>query len=160
VPEKIYLDTCALNRLSDTPTQPRVRSETEAVVRILEIVATGNLRWIASTVLQYEVSQGIDIIRRTGALQVLTGAAEIVDPSPSAIATAQSFQAAGLSFMDALHLAVSQQAGADWLLTTDDRFLKAGNRLRQNQAPELVNPVNWLQRRHLWLLQPPSSNPA
>jgi predicted nucleic acid-binding protein len=155
MPETIYLDTCALNRLNDTSAQPRIQDEPEAVVRILELVAERKLRWVASTVLQYEVARNTDLIRRLDALEVLSGATEIVDPSASTIALAQTFKAKGLDLLDALHLAVSRQAGADWLITTDDRFLKAGNRLRENQAPELINPVNWLQRRHLWPLQHP-----
>jgi hypothetical protein len=32
---RIYLDACALNRLSDDQTQPRVRAEAEGVERAL-----------------------------------------------------------------------------------------------------------------------------
>ena len=153
--ETIYFDTCALNRLNDTSSQPRVIDEAEAVIRILDLVATQKLRWVASTILEFEINRNKDLIRRLNTSELLKDAAETVRPTPQTMVVAANLTQSGLARMDALHLSMAQHAKADWLITTDDRFLKAGNRQRQGQLPGLVNPVEWLQRRHLWLLQRP-----
>ncbi len=52
----IYLDTCALNRLTDDLSRPRVRREAQAVAQILDLVDAGKLLFLSSTVLEYEIS--------------------------------------------------------------------------------------------------------
>ncbi len=52
----IYFDTCALNRLTDHSSQPRVRDEAESVEQILTAVAVGHLQWNASSVLRFELA--------------------------------------------------------------------------------------------------------
>jgi hypothetical protein len=52
----IYLDTCALNRLTDDLSSPRVRREAQAVAQILDLVDAGKLLFLSSTVLEYEIS--------------------------------------------------------------------------------------------------------
>lgn len=41
MPDKIYIDSCALNRLADDHSQPRVRREAEAMVGVLDLIAAG-----------------------------------------------------------------------------------------------------------------------
>ena len=52
---KIYLDACALNRLTDDQSQPRTRSEAEAVEKVLYLVWKGEAEWMASIVLEAEI---------------------------------------------------------------------------------------------------------
>ncbi len=52
---KIYLDACALNRLTDDQSQSRVRAEAEAVERALQSVWKGEAEWKASIVLEAEI---------------------------------------------------------------------------------------------------------
>ena len=153
--ETIYFDTCALNRLNDDLTQLRVRRESEAVAQILDWVIDGKIRWIASTVLQAEVARNPDPIRRVDTLRLLSSAVQIITPTLSTRSQAAVFVAKGLGDDDALHLAVAQQSGVQYLITTDDRFLNAARRLTPGKLPEVINPVNWLQRRHPWLLPRP-----
>jgi predicted nucleic acid-binding protein len=155
--EKIYIDTCALNRIADDHSQPRVRQEAEAMVGILELVAAGRLFWSASTVLHFEVQRTPDPIRRAGTLKLLSNAAETVSPTPKTLQRASDLASNGLAYLDSLHLAMAEQQDVDSFITTDDRLLKLGTRL-QIFRPELLNPVDWIQRRHPWLLpKAPSS---
>ncbi len=150
--EAIYLDTCALNRISDDHSQPRICEEADAVQRILDLVFAGRLRWIASTVLQHELSQNPDALRRLDNLTLLRSAAEIVPPDDTTRRAAHLLTRSGLAAMDALHLAICHQAKIDWLITTDDRFCKTAARVTHSGSTHVLNPVEWLQRRHLWLL--------
>jgi hypothetical protein len=143
----IYLDTCALNRLTDDLTQPRVRREAEALSRVFDLISAGKERWIASTVLEDELSQNADPIRRLDNLKLLTAASLIIAPSDATLLHANTLTRLGFAAYDALHLATAQQADAEWLLTTDDRFLSMAIRKTNNRHPELINPVDYLQRR-------------
>jgi len=61
---KVYLDTCCLNRPFDDQTQQRIRLESEAIMLVLAHMQSGEWEWIASDVLNYEVSQIADHERR------------------------------------------------------------------------------------------------
>jgi len=153
--ETIYIDTCALNRLADDHSQPRVHREAEAMLGILDLIAAGKVVWLASTVLRLELERMPDAIRRIDALKLLSNAKQIVAPTTETFARAAGFD--DLKNLDALHLAMAIQTGADALLTTDARFLNAATRLKLT-LPEIANPVDWIERRHPWLLpKPPSS---
>jgi predicted nucleic acid-binding protein len=157
MPESVYIDTCALNRLADDDSQLRVREEADAMVRIFELVADAKLHWIASTVLRFEIDRNTDTVRRLDALKILSTASELVAPDASALQRAKDLAAVGLTYVDALHLAVAEMAKADGLLTTDDRFLNRARQHRKQPGPEPINPVDWIQRRQLWLLTHPAS---
>ena len=150
----IYFDTCALNRLTDDPSQARVRAEIEAMVQLLDRVAEGKCRWIASTVLQFEIEQNPDSLRRIRALSLLPPRSTLITPTAAAIARALSLARKGFSWLDALHLAVAEQEVVDWLISTDDRFVRRASYL-PGQRTAVINPVDLVQRRFPWLLPNP-----
>ncbi len=156
--ETIYIDTCALNRLTDDQSQPRVRLEADAMARIFDLVAAGRLIWLASTVLQFEINRNPDPVRREDNLKLLSNATNTFAPDRTTLERATSLAADGLTYFDALHLAIAEDHGADWLITTDDRFLNLARTQLKMKRPEVINPVNWIERRQTWLLpQPPPS---
>jgi predicted nucleic acid-binding protein len=157
VPETIYLDTCALNRPSDDLSQPRIRREAEAIGRIMDLVHDGRVEWYFSPFLRLEIERNPDPMRRIRALDLLTSAKGIISPTKDTVAEAERLITLGFARFDALHAALAHEAQIDWFITTDDRLLRAANRHLQTYRPILVNPVDWLQRRQPWLLQPPSS---
>jgi predicted nucleic acid-binding protein len=59
--------------------------------------------------------------------------------------------------MDAIHLAMAHEAEVDFLITTDDRFIRLAERRLLDYRTKVVNPIDWMQRRQPWLLQPPSA---
>ena len=152
--ETVYFDTCAINRLNDSSTEPRVQRETKAVVRLLDEVAANRLHWTASEVLRMELERNSDPIRRVDALAILRFAQAIAPPRPATRLRANQLAAAGFKGLDSLHLAMAEQEKADWLITTDDRFLKLATRLAIS-TPEVINPVDLVQRRFPWLLPKP-----
>jgi hypothetical protein len=48
--QRVYFDTCVLNRPLDDQSQARIRLEAEAVEHLLRAVADGKLEWILSEV--------------------------------------------------------------------------------------------------------------
>lgn len=142
---RIYLDACALNRLTDNPAQLRIAEEADAIVEFFRLISMGNLIWIASSVLEIELRKNPDMRRREDALAMLHYANELYVPDSSAVARAQSLQRLGYGDFDAMHLAAAEFAQADILVTTDDRFLGRMRRKLGNPAVRAANPLNYLQ---------------
>jgi hypothetical protein len=86
---RIYLDSCALNRLSDDMSQPRIRQEALAVEEILLRVQRGSLIWIASSALQSEFMRNANPSRRNDSLHLLRFAQEFRVPDRFCLARAK-----------------------------------------------------------------------
>ena len=127
---RIYLDTCCLQRPLDDQTQPRIRVETEAIFAILASVQAGAVTLLTSEVLEFEISRIPDEQRRREAIAILTLASERLTLSESTEALAESFVQAGLSSMDALHVALAATAKADYFVTSDDKLLRRAKSLQ------------------------------
>jgi predicted nucleic acid-binding protein len=155
VAETIYFDTCSLNRPTDDLSQPRVRAEAQALARLFDLVAAGKLEFISSAALQFEVRRNTDVQRRLAALKLLSFATSIAPDNAQGTHLASQLSELGFAGMDALHLAVAQSAGVQAFLTTDDRLIQRAARHPQIVLIEVVNPVDWLQRRFPWLLPRP-----
>ena len=63
---RVYLDACALNRLTDDPRQLRVRLEAEAVELFFRHVLVGKVSWIASSILEQEIRRNPNVCQREG----------------------------------------------------------------------------------------------
>jgi predicted nucleic acid-binding protein len=127
---RIYLDTCCLQRPLDDQTQPRIRVETEAVFAILASVQDGATKLLTSEALEFEISRIPDEQRRREALAILTLASERLALTEESEQLAESFAQAGLSAMDALHLALAATAKATFFVTADDKLLRRAKLLQ------------------------------
>lgn len=142
---RICLDACVLNRLMDDQSQPRVRSEANAVQEILRMVSTEEMLWIASVVLESELKKNPNIQMKQDTLALLAFAGDLLIPRPITIERANALEEIGYGAFDALHLACAEDAAVDALLTTDDRFLRQAARNLGKPQVKVRNPVNWLQ---------------
>ncbi len=149
--ETIYFDTCALNRLNDTPSHPRIRDEAEAVLEIIRLISEGRLKWSASEILAAEISRNPNEEKREETSALLQHAGPLAPASTLAWARSRDLVVLGYGALDALHLASAEQAAVDVLLTTDDRFLRAAERGVGKPAVRVRNPVDWLQEAQTWL---------
>jgi predicted nucleic acid-binding protein len=137
---RIYLDTCCLQRPLDDQTQPRIRVETEAVFAVLASVQDGGVTLLTSEALEFEISRIPDEQRRQEAMAILTLAAERLTLSEAVEQLAESLAQAGLSAMDALHVALAATARADYFVSVDDKLLR-----RAKSLPSLtVTPISIL----------------
>ena len=137
---KIYLDMCSLQRPLDDQAQLRVRLEAQAVLGVLALCESGKVDMIASDALVFESDANPDAVRRDFAAQALANATQFVKTDDQVKTRAQSFIDGGIKPLDALHLASSIAAQADFLCTCDDRFLKKARSL--DTAPtKVVSPL-------------------
>ncbi len=153
MPERIYLDSCVLNRPTDDQTQERIRIEAEAIARVLDGVAGGSLEWISSSIVEFELRRNPNIRKRDDSLQLLSLASTIVPPTTATHVRATALQAEGYGPFDALHLALAEEANVTTLLTVDDRFLRRASARPSGTSPAVENPVSWIGRREPWLIK-------
>jgi predicted nucleic acid-binding protein len=143
IPAVVYLDTCALNRLTDDLSQPRMQAEAHAMTTIFTLIQAGEVLWVASTLLAFEISRNPNPYKREFASSLLPPLDQLIAPTSQSFAHAAQLTQQGLAAEDALHLALAEQAKADWFITTDDRLLRrTANR----------NTVDWMRRRQPWLV--------
>ncbi len=142
---RLYLDACALNRLTDDPCQPRIAMEAAAMIHILRMVRTGRVNWIASSVLKLELKRNPNALRRDYSLELLRQAAEIRSVNQEVANRARVLNSIGYGKFDAYHLALAEFAKTDILLTTDDRFVRQAHRGLGTPTVLLQNPLDYLQ---------------
>lgn len=142
---RIYLDACCLSRLTDDPTQLRIRAEADAVEAILQLVRNGLATWVSSPVLSLEVSRNPDSDRRHEVEALLSFATESVVATESEADRARQIQEFGFSAFDALHLACAERGTAEVFLTTDDLLLNRARRNAGRLRVRVENPVSWYQ---------------
>lgn len=138
---RVYFDACCLNRPFDDQIQARIRLETEATEHLLRAVEEGNLLWVASDALLYEIRKCPEEDRRMAVLALCGRATARVTSDEAAMQRAIALRLHGLRDLDALHLACAERGGAEVLVTTDDAFVSAARRLTPVSSPRVVNPV-------------------
>lgn len=141
---RVYLDVCCLNRPFDDQSQERIRLESEAVLLVFFRVGIGALEWVASDVVDHEVSLTPDITRRSRVGALLSGATERMTLDDDDEKRAVELRALGFHALDALHLACAERAGVDVFLTTDDRLLKTAARSATDLRITVDNPLRWI----------------
>ena len=143
---RIYLDICSIQRPLDDQAQVRIRTETEAILGILDLCEAGSITLLSSAAHLIETQQNPYPDRREHALNVLSLASQYVPTSAQVAQRAQTYLAAGIDQLDALHLALAVAGEAAYFCTTDDRLLRRGREVDTNETL-VVSPLELV--RHL-----------
>ena len=138
---RIYLDNCCYNRPFDLQNQTRVQVETASKLAVQLLMAAKRVEYVWSAILDYELSFNPSVKRRRTIHRWKSGACCFVDSDASVRRRANELQNVGLKPKDAAHLASAESAGCDWLLTTDDRFVKRAN---GNTTVRVASPVSFI----------------
>lgn len=141
---RVYLDNCCYNRPYDDQKQLRISLETQAKLRIQEMIKDDEIELASSYVLRYENSKNpYEIKRRTIGKFIEDHTSVYIDESRSEEvgALASVAMKTGVKTADAHHAASAILAGCDYLLTTDDRLLKySSDRIK------IVDPIEFIKR--------------
>lgn len=138
---KIYLDTCVWCRPFDRPASERITLEVEAVKRAISKVDSSEIVILGSSVLLLEASLIFPGSKRDAVK-------EFIDRSIFEIATVtensedlakELMRDYNINAMDALHLAIAIDNGAELFLTTDDKILKKACQISK-YGMEIKNP--------------------
>jgi PIN domain-containing protein len=143
---KLYLDVSCLNRPFDDQTQARIRLESEAVTLIFEGIDA--LKWeeASSRMVEIEVSAIADEIRRRRVLELVPQGR--IGLTTSVFDRARELVIRGFGAADSVHLAAAEYAGADVVLSCDDRLLKRARRIADELKVRVLNPVDWLKEQN------------
>lgn len=138
---RIYLDNCCYNRPCDSQTQLSVRLETEAKLRVQQLMRTGAIEYVWSKVLDYELGNSpyTDEVEEIEAWA--DWAATYVEMEDSIVQRGTQIMTLGVKRMDALHLASALAVQCDWFLTTDRGILK---HVKQIDGMKVANPVDFI----------------
>jgi len=125
----VYLDCCALQRIFDDHSQPRIAVESEAVLRILKEAESGSVELITSEVLSLEVSDIPEGERKSSCQRIIRKSHQYVELTPKVVELAKQYESAGLKAMDSVHLACAVVARTEFFCTCDDRLLDRAAKL-------------------------------
>ncbi|GHU77482.1 hypothetical protein AGMMS49992_25470 [Clostridia bacterium] len=140
---KVYLDNCCFNRPFDDQTSLVVYLETEAKLRIQELILIGEIKLAWSFVLDYESAQNPYPEVRERVAQWKTFAYADCSLSNAITTTAHELMKLGLKQMDASHIACAIHSEADYFLTTDKRILN-----KTVSEITVMNPIDFIRRYH------------
>ncbi|MEN9518220.1 MAG: hypothetical protein RLZZ381_808 [Cyanobacteriota bacterium] len=137
---KVYLDTSVYNRPFDDQTQPKIFLESQAVVIILQMVETGMVDLVSSSVLEYENSRNPYPLKQEAMNRYLQMAKAIQMVDEAIRQRSEELGHNGLKAVDALHVACAEMLRSDYFITCDKRLINrcAGLMLK------VVNPVDFV----------------
>lgn len=101
-------------------------------------------RWVASDVVDVEVSKNPDEENRSVVFALLRFADERLTLDEVSTAAARQLTQQGIGAMDALHLAIAEHGECDVLLTTDDDFIRRAKAVHPPLHVRVENPVRWI----------------
>jgi predicted nucleic acid-binding protein len=143
---KLYLDVSCLNRPFDDQTQSRIRRESEAVTLILEAIDAGTWKETSSRMVEMEISVIPDETRRRRVLELVPRGR--IELTATVFDRAKELLKYGFGAADAVHLAAAEHAGADVMLSCDDRLIKRAGRIADELKVRVVNPADWLKEQN------------
>ena len=113
-----------MNRPFDDQTQERIKLESEAVLAILYRCQIGEWELVGSEAIDLEISRIPDEDRRLRVKMLYSVAKTKVRIDEEVEKRALDLEKLNFKAFDALHIACAEKAGADVMLTTDDKLLK------------------------------------
>jgi predicted nucleic acid-binding protein len=123
---RIYLDNCCYNRPFDNQNHIRINLETQAKLHIQQLIVQQKLEMVCSFVSRYENSENPDSANRDSIENFLKNAVEYIGYADVAAIRQNTLDIMnmGIKMKDAAHLACAIKAKCNYLITTDDKFIK------------------------------------
>ena len=137
---RIYLDVCCLKRPFDDQSQPRIHLESEALLALLGAPAD-RAEFIHAPAHDLENNQNPLPVRAERVREWLTVMPLVELPDQALVARTAELMALGFKNFDALHLASAEGAGADVVVTCDDRLLAAARRHAASLRVRVAAPL-------------------
>lgn len=138
----IYLDNCCYNRPFDDQTQERIHLESEAILTILNMGLLNKVLIAGSEILELEIYRMPDENKKQKVLALYQSVALRI-PYTEKIKnrSADILSISKIRTFDSLHIASAEEAGADVLLTTDDKLEKMAEKLKLKTR--VINPLRF-----------------
>ena len=138
---RVYLDNCCYNRPFDNQNQLKVHLETIAKLEIQSKMRAGEVEYVWSSVLDFEISRCRFAERVVQIKPWEYGATTKILVNAAIRRRAKEFEAMGVRPIDALHVACAEAAGCDCFVTTDKDLIKKAGR---QSSMRIMNPVDFI----------------
>ena len=135
---RVYLDNCCYNRPFDDQNQLKVHLETIAKLEIQARMRAGEVEYVWSSVLDFEISRCRFAERVIQIRPWEYGAATKVLVNAAIRRRAKELEAIGVKPIDALHVACAEAAKCDCFVTTDKDLIRKAGRL---SSMRMANPL-------------------
>jgi hypothetical protein len=136
---KIYIDNCVFNRLFDDKSQPRIWLEVQAMQKLIELIKNGGFSLVVSQVNEWENTENPQPIRKKWVDDCFKLASRKQPVTQRCVLRAQELESSGVKGLDALHAACAEEAGAMYLITCDDVFIK-----KYTGGIAVINPADFI----------------
>lgn len=124
---RVYFDSCVYNRpFDDYRRDERIFLEAMAFYVVLHLVENGHVEIIGSDALLYENALIADAERKKRVRIYLERASGFIELSESNTERARELVNLGFKSLDALHIAMAEQAFAEYFVTCDNGIIKKG----------------------------------
>lgn len=143
--EVVYLDLCCLKRPFDDQRSMRIQLETAAIAALIARAERHTIRLVRSPAHVLENDRNPREDRRLAAAIWMDAARVVVEFSEKTAARSRELAGLGFGSLDALHAAFAEEAGARWLVTTDDKLIALGQKHRVALAMEIASPIRLLE---------------
>lgn len=138
----IYLDNCCYNRPFDDQTQERIHLESEVILAVLKMGQMKRAVIVGSEILELEMNRMQDENKKRKVLDLYRVAnMHILYTERIKKRSADIMSVSKIHTFDSLHIAAAEEANADVLLTTDDKFEKMAEKLELKTR--VVNPLKF-----------------
>ena len=140
---RVYLDMCCFNRPYDDQSQLRISLETQAKIKIQEMIKDGELDLVTSYTLQYENSQNREAMRRRSIERFVVKFRKEhlgLDRDVEISEKAKQIMTMGIKEKDAYHVGSAIAGGCKYFITTDDRILR-----HKSDEIIMVNPTEFIR---------------
>lgn len=139
---KIYLDNCCYNRPFDDQTQDRIYLESEIILMILRRGENGWYRIIGSDILDLEIENMKNDVKKQRVKKLYEMADIHIQYTSEIRQSAKNIMSiSNIKNFDSLHIASAEYAGADIMLTTDDKLEKMAAKLELHV--KVMNPMKF-----------------
>lgn len=139
---KIYLDNCCYNRPFDDQTQERIHLESEAILMILKRGQSGEYMIVGSDILELEINRMSDEVKKQKVKELYKVTdTKVIYSDRIKIRSREIIESSKIRVFDSLHIAAAEAAGADVMLTTDDKLEKMSARLELKIR--VMNPLRF-----------------
>jgi predicted nucleic acid-binding protein len=145
VNEIVYLDVCCFKRPFDDQRSTRIQLETAAIAALIAQAERDAIRLVRSPAHVLENDRNPREDRRLAAAIWMDAARVVVELSEKTAGRSGELTRLGFGALDALHVAFAEEAGARWLVTTDDRLIALGLKHRGALGAEIVSPIRMLE---------------
>jgi len=138
----VYLDMNIYNCPFDNQEQWRIRLETVACQRILQLAQEQTIDLAWSFVLDYENSLN-PFPERREKIEILSQLArQTIEFSENLLQLAERFEQTGIKNKDAAHLACAEMLACGFFVTCDDKLVKKARQLNLNI--KVCNPIDFI----------------